>query len=56
MVVLMVCESVYNFSDFYQKSDGMMMIGGITFAAMAIIYAFDVYEFIREKTRINSQA
>ncbi|MEO6540016.1 MAG: hypothetical protein ABIN74_03450 [Ferruginibacter sp.] len=54
MVALLVIESVFNFSYFYQKNDGMRMIGGIVFGVLAIVYAHDLYEFIKNKKRINS--
>ena len=54
LVALLVFESVFNFSDFYQKKDGMRMIGGIVFGVLAIVYAHDLYEFIKNKKRINS--
>jgi hypothetical protein len=54
MFVVFVIESVYNFFVFYEKNDGMRMIGGIVFGLMSIFYAFDLYEFIKNKKRINS--
>jgi protein-S-isoprenylcysteine O-methyltransferase Ste14 len=54
LLVLFVIQSVYNFHIFYVKNDGMSMIGGIGFGFMAIIYAFDLFEFIKNKKRINS--
>ncbi len=54
MSVLLVMITVFNFYDFYEKKDGMKMIGGIVFGLMAIFYAYDLYEFIKNKKRINS--
>ena len=54
MFVLLVMITVFNFYDFYEKKDGMKMIGGIVFGLMAIFYAYDLYEFIKNKKRINS--
>ena len=54
MFVLLVFVTVFNFIDFYKKKDGMKMIGGIVFGLMSIFYAFDLYEFIKNKKRINN--
>ncbi|MBL0181735.1 MAG: hypothetical protein IPP96_05335 [Chitinophagaceae bacterium] len=45
-----------NFYSFYEKKEGMKMIGGIVFGVMAIIYANDLYEVIKNKKSINSGA
>jgi hypothetical protein len=54
MFVLLVIVTVFNFYDFYEKKDGMKMIGGFVFGLMAIGYAHDLFEFIKNKKRINS--
>ena len=54
MFVLLVSVTVFNFYDFYEKKDGMKMIGGIVFGLMTIAYGFDLFEFIKNKKRINS--
>ncbi len=56
MFVLLVIVTVLNFYDFYEKNDWMKMMGGIIFGVMAIVYAFRLYEFIKNKKIINSGA
>lgn len=56
MFVLLVLGSIMNFYSFYEKKEGMKMIGGIVFGVMAIIYANDLYEVIKNKKSINSGA
>ena len=55
MFVGLVFVTVLNFHDFYEKKDGMKMIGGIVFGLMAIVYGFDLYKFIKNKKSINSR-
>lgn len=45
-------RSFYNFS--IGEDKGMSMIGGILYAGAIIYYAIDLYEFIKNKKRINS--
>jgi|APGre2960657404_1045060.scaffolds.fasta_scaffold40947_4 pilus assembly protein TadC len=45
-------RSFYNFSIGNDK--GMSMIGGILYAGAIIYYAIDLYEFIKNKKRINN--
>jgi len=54
MFVLLVLITVFNFIDFYEKKDGMKMIGGIVFGFMSVFYAFDLYDYLKNKKRINS--
>lgn len=56
MFVLLVLGSIMNFYSFYEKKEGMKMIGGIVFGVMAIIYANDLCEVIKNKKSINSGA
>jgi hypothetical protein len=54
MFVLLVLITVFNFIDFYEKKDGMKRIGGIVFGFMSVFYAFDLYDYLKNKKRINS--
>ena len=45
-------RSFYNFS--IGEDKGMSMIGGMLYAGALIYYAYDLYEFIKNKKRINS--
>ncbi len=54
MFVMLLFVTVFNFVEFYEKKDGMKMIGGIVFGFMSVFYSFDLYEFIKNKKRINS--
>jgi hypothetical protein len=51
---LCIIVAVYNFYGFYEKQVGMKMIVGIAFGVMALVYAHDLYEFLKNKKRINS--
>ncbi len=53
-LALCVIVAAYNFYGFYEKQVGMKMIGGIIFGVGAIVYAHDLFEFIKNKKRINS--
>ena len=55
MLVLLTFVSVMNFYNFYEKKDGMKMMGGIVFGVMAIVYAFRLYGFIKNNKNINSR-
>ena len=48
-VVLLIMVTVFNFYDFYEKKDGMKMIGGIVFGLMTIFQVEELYVFIRNK-------
>ena len=48
----LIVLSFYNFS--IGEDKGMSMIGGILYAGAIIYYAIDLYEFIKNKKRINS--
>jgi hypothetical protein len=45
-----------NFYGFAIKNEGMKLTGGILFGVMAIIYAVDFYEVIKNNKSINSGA
>ncbi len=53
MFVLLVIVSTMRFYSFSEKKDGMEMIGGIVFGIMAIVYAFDLYKFIKNKKALT---
>ena len=54
IVVLNVIISVFNFYDYAVEKDGMRMISGIVFGVLALFYAHDAYEYLKNKKRINS--
>ncbi|MBK8522258.1 MAG: hypothetical protein IPL54_15840 [Chitinophagaceae bacterium] len=45
-------RSFYKFS--IGEDKGMSMIGGILYTGVIIYFAYDLYEFIKNKKRINS--
>ena len=53
-VVLLVIFTVMNFIDYVEKKDGMKLTGGIVFGVLALVYTHDLYEFLKNKKRINS--
>mgnify|MGYP000990147553 FL=1 len=54
MFVLLITSTVLNFYDFYERKNGMSMIGGIVFGLIMIAHGFNIFELIRNKKRINS--
>ena len=54
MIVLSAMVTIFKFYDFYEKKNGMSMIGGIVFGLMMIVYVFDLFEFFKNKKCINS--
>ena len=54
MVVAHVFLSIINFMEFDQSNKRIEMIGGIVFGGMAIFWAIDLYEFLKNKKSINS--
>jgi pilus assembly protein TadC len=50
--IYLTVRSFYNFS--IGEDKGMSMIGGILYAGAIIYYAIDLYEFIKNKKRINN--
>ena len=54
MVIGHVFLSIINFMEFNQSEKRIELIGGIVFGMMAIFWAMDLYEFIKNKKSINS--